>query len=118
MDMSGNAAPSLDGKVQLAHLQRFLTLPRETIPRLTAQEAGRYLRGAAERLGLEYIEIAEVVPTFLLLPPSAASESDRSHGSIVAIHSGKHRGFLPARPVRKGSCDGATNRAAKRENPP
>lgn len=72
MDMSGSAAPNLDGKVQLAHLQRFLTLPRETIPRLTAQEAGRYLRGAAERLGLEYIEIAEVVPTFLLLPPSAA----------------------------------------------
>ncbi|HYJ31754.1 MAG TPA: hypothetical protein VE326_00910, partial [Candidatus Binatia bacterium] len=42
-------------------------MPRETLPGLTAREAGRYLRAAADRLGLEYIESAGVAPVFLLL---------------------------------------------------
>ncbi|HTM00992.1 MAG TPA: hypothetical protein VL503_07705 [Candidatus Omnitrophota bacterium] len=43
-------------------------MPRETLPGLTAREAGRYLRGAADRLGLEFVESAGVAPIFLLLP--------------------------------------------------
>lgn len=69
MDSSGTAGPRLDPSAHLSNLQRLLTLPRETLPRLTAQEAGRYLRGAADRLGLEFTESAGVAPVFLLLPP-------------------------------------------------
>jgi hypothetical protein len=61
----------LDAAEQLARYQSFLTLPRETIPRLTARDAGTLLRAAAARLGLEAAEIAGVAPTFLLLPREA-----------------------------------------------
>jgi hypothetical protein len=47
-------------------------MPRETLPGLTAREAGRYLRGAADRLGLEFVESAGVAPIFLLLPGGGA----------------------------------------------
>jgi hypothetical protein len=61
----------LDAAEQLARYQSFLTLPRETIPRLSARDAGTLLRAAAGRLGLEAAEIAGVAPTFLLLPREA-----------------------------------------------
>jgi hypothetical protein len=72
LSSSGAAAPRVDAQAQLTRLQRVLTLPRETLPRLTAQEVGAYLRAAAERVGLEFTEFASVVPTFALLPPTAA----------------------------------------------
>ena len=46
-------------------------MPRETVPQLTAEETRKSLRWAAETLQLEYIEISEVVPTFLILPAAA-----------------------------------------------
>jgi len=58
-------------KSQLSELQRFLTLPRETLPRLTAEEAERYLRGAAERLGVELTKSQGVAPAFALFPKAA-----------------------------------------------
>jgi hypothetical protein len=59
---------SMDTAVQLKRLQSFLTLPRETIPGLTARDAGTLLRASASRLGLQFIENKGVAPTFLLLP--------------------------------------------------
>ncbi|HZE18888.1 MAG TPA: hypothetical protein VE402_02090, partial [Candidatus Angelobacter sp.] len=56
------------------YLQKFqplLSMPRETVPQLTAEETRKSLRWAAESLQLECIEISELVPTFLLLPAAA-----------------------------------------------
>jgi hypothetical protein len=58
---------------QLKRFQSFLTLPRETIPQLTAREAGTLLRSAAERLRLELVVNKAAVPTFLLLPLADAA---------------------------------------------
>ena len=58
----------IDAGAHLAKLQSFLTMPRETLPNVTAREAGRYLRGAAERLGLEFAESAGVAPIFTIVP--------------------------------------------------
>ncbi len=63
---------SMDTGVQLKRLQSFLTLPRETIPGLTARDAGTLLRATASRLGLEFVENKGVAPTFLLLPQAGA----------------------------------------------
>ena len=68
MESSETSGRHLDAKAQLIQLQSFLTMPRETLPGLTAREAGRYLRGSADRLGLEFVESAGVAPIFLLLP--------------------------------------------------
>jgi len=68
VDTSRAGQPSIDATAQLARLQGFLTLPRETIPRLTVRDAGVLLRSTASRLGLEFIETSGVTPTFLLLP--------------------------------------------------
>jgi hypothetical protein len=52
----------------LQNFQALLSMPRETLPQLTAPEARKALRWAAEALGLEFVEIEGVAPTFLLLP--------------------------------------------------
>lgn len=75
MNSSGTAGPRLDPGAHLVKLQRLLSLPRETLPRLTAEEAGRYLRGSAERIGLEFVEFKGVAPIFLLLPRGEAPPS-------------------------------------------
>lgn len=59
----------------LSKLQPLLSMPRETLPQLTAEGARRSLQAASELLSLEFIEIAGVAPTFLLLPPSGAPET-------------------------------------------
>jgi hypothetical protein len=64
---------SFDATAQLKRLQSFLTLPRETIPRLTSREAASLLRDAGSRLGLQFVENKEIAPTFLLLPAGAAA---------------------------------------------
>jgi hypothetical protein len=84
--------PRLDVSAQLSKLQGFLTMPRETLPRATASEAGRYLRGAAERLGLEYAESAGVAPTFTLLPRGAVPP-------VVTLFQTWHAEALPAEPA-------------------
>ena len=71
MNLEESGRLELDAAEQLARYQSFLTLPRETIPKLSARDAGILLRAAAGRLGLEAIEIAGVAPTFLLLPREA-----------------------------------------------
>jgi len=52
----------------LTQLQPLLSMPRETVPQLTVEQARKSLQAAAEVLRLEFIEIAGVAPTFLLLP--------------------------------------------------
>jgi len=56
------------GATYLQKLQSLLSMPRETLPQLTAQEARVALRWAAETLGLELVETSGLAPTFLLLP--------------------------------------------------
>ena len=58
----------------LSHLQPLLSMPRETLPQLTVEQARKSLSAAGEALGLEFIEIAGVAPTFLLLPARSAPE--------------------------------------------
>ncbi len=60
---------SVETSSYLQNFQAFLSMPRETLPQLTAPEARKALRWAAEALGLEIVEIEGVAPTFLLLPP-------------------------------------------------
>ena len=55
----------------LSQLQPFLSMPRETVPQLTAEETRKSLLGASETLGLEFVEIAGVAPTFLILPKAS-----------------------------------------------
>lgn len=88
---SGRGDTRVDAAAELARLQSLITMPRETLPRLTAQEAGRYLRGAAERLGLEYSEIAGVAPIFLLLPPGETAPA-------VTLFQTWHAEALPVEP--------------------
>ena len=52
----------------LQNFQALLSMPRETLPQLTAAETRKTLRWASEALGLELIEIEGATPTFLLLP--------------------------------------------------
>ncbi len=59
---------SVETSTYLQNFQAFLSMPRETLPQLTTPEARKALRWAAEALGLEFIEIEGVAPTFLLLP--------------------------------------------------
>ncbi|HYQ88544.1 MAG TPA: hypothetical protein VEU09_02835 [Candidatus Binatia bacterium] len=54
----------------LQRLQPLLSMPRETVPQLTVEETRSSLRWAAESLGLELVEIKNIAPTFLLLPPA------------------------------------------------
>src|SRR3954462_2208502 len=54
----------------LSQLQPLLSMPRETLPQLTSDETRKALVAMAARLNVEFIEIAGVAPTFLLLPPS------------------------------------------------
>src|SRR5689334_16556856 len=58
----------------LTQLQPLLSMPRETLPQLTAEQARKSLAEAAQALGLEFIEITGVAPTFLLLPKEATPE--------------------------------------------
>jgi hypothetical protein len=58
----------------LSKLQPLLSMPRETLPQLTADGARQCLLAASELLSMEFIEIASVAPTFLLLPRTSAPE--------------------------------------------
>lgn len=97
MDRSRLEQIDLGAKAQLTRLQSLLTLPRETIPRLTPQIARSVLRGAGDRLGLECIEIEGVTPIFLLLP--------RGEGATqTTLFQTWHSESLPTSP---GSVEGA-----------
>jgi len=76
----------------LQNLQALLSMPRETLPQLTAAEARKSLLWAAERLELEFIEIEGVAPTFLLLPPTGTPPA-------VVLFATWHAEVLPVHPA-------------------
>jgi hypothetical protein len=81
---------SADPSGYLQNLQSFLSLPRETLPQLTAAETRKALRWAAERLALELIEIEGSAPTFLLLPGHGAAPGllflATWHAEVLPVH--------------------------------
>lgn len=86
-----------DIEAHLALFQKLLSLPRETVPQLSAEAARAALGEAARRLSLEFIVIESVVPTFVLLPRDGATPSVTVFGSW---HSEAH-------PVFPGAVEGA-----------
>src|SRR2546428_13530745 len=58
----------IDTSSYLQKFQALLSMPRETLPQLTAAEARKALGWASEALRLELVEIEGAAPTFLLLP--------------------------------------------------
>ena len=57
----------IDAAAHLASFQEFMSLPRETVPQMTAAAARKTLAAAAVDLGLELVEKEGITPTFLLL---------------------------------------------------
>lgn len=60
----------MKASIYLDLFQPLMSLGRETLPQLTAVEARKALGEAARMLGLELIEKEEVIPSFILSPPS------------------------------------------------
>jgi len=58
-----------DAPRYLSLFQPLLTLPRETLPRLTAEAARAALGRTATDLGAELVVEEGPAPAFLLLPP-------------------------------------------------
>ena len=81
-----------DSSSYLQNFQTFLSLPRETVPQLTASETRKGLQRAAELLGLEFIEIESVAPTFLLVPPAGVTPR-------VTFFAAWHAEVLPVAPA-------------------
>lgn len=65
---SPDALP-FDAPRYLSRFQPLLTLPRETLPRVTAEAARAALGGVAAELGAELVVGDGAAPVFLLLPP-------------------------------------------------
>jgi len=76
----------------LQNLQALLSMPRETLPQLTAAETRKALMWAAEALGLEFVEIEGIAPTFLLLPESGSAPG-------VLFFATWHAEVLPVEPA-------------------
>jgi len=70
------AALRFEPEAHLSLFQELLSMPRETLPQLTATAARAALTRAAAMLGLDFIEIAGVAPTFLLLPRSGTESAE------------------------------------------
>ncbi|MGH7514745.1 MAG: hypothetical protein ACREOQ_17700, partial [Gemmatimonadales bacterium] len=58
----------LEPEAHLSIFQKLLSLPRETVPQLSAEAAHAALSEAAQLLDLQFIVTESVVPTFVLLP--------------------------------------------------
>ena len=97
MDPEKLSASNQDPVGYLKYLQPLLSLPRETLPQLTASEARKSLRWTASALGLELIEKEGVVPWFLLLPPPGV----RPALTLFAVWHGE------AAPVAPAAAEGA-----------
>src|SRR5438552_762027 len=65
----------IDSAGHLASFREFLSLPRETVPQMTAAAARKTLTAAAADLGLEVVEKESITPTFLLLLGDRAAPS-------------------------------------------
>ena len=82
----------IDSTSYLQNLQTLLSMPRETLPQLTATEIRKTLRWAADALGLELVEIGQVAPTFLLLPRAGTAPS-------MVLFAAWHAEVLPVQPA-------------------
>ncbi len=69
------ASVKIEPKAHLSLFQELMSLPRETVPQLSAAAARKSLANASSALGLEFKAMEGVVPTFLLLPPGGAAPS-------------------------------------------
>jgi len=81
-----------DFAIYLQNLQTFLSLPRETVPQLTASETRKALQWAGQALGLEFTEVEGVAPTFLLLPAAGG-------GPTMVLFASWHAEALPVQPA-------------------
>jgi hypothetical protein len=86
-----------DAARHLSNYQEILGLPRETLPRLTAEATRRALRRAGGALQLDLVETEGVAPIFLLLPPTGAT-------CAVTVHATWH---AESRPVTPAAAEGA-----------
>lgn len=64
-----------DAAAHLASFQELMSMPRETVPQMTAVAARKALTAAASELGLEVVEKDGITPTFLLLRKDGAVPS-------------------------------------------
>jgi len=83
---------AIDSSSYLQNLQALLSMPRETLPQLTATETRKTLRWAADALRLELVEIGQLAPTFLLLPPAGTAPS-------MVLLASWHAEVLPVQPA-------------------
>src|SRR5205809_1206061 len=81
-----------DFATYLQNLQTFLSLPRETVPQLTASETRKALQWAGQALGLEFTEVEGVAPTFLLLPAAGGVPT-------MVLFASWHAEALPVQPA-------------------
>jgi len=65
----------IDASAHLASFKELMSMPRETVPQMTAIAARKALTAAAGELGLELIEKEGITPTFLLLPRGGTTPS-------------------------------------------
>jgi len=65
----------IDASAHLASFKEFMSMPRETVPQMTAVVARKALTTAAAELDLEVVEKEGITPTFLLLPGPRATPS-------------------------------------------
>jgi hypothetical protein len=91
----------LDVAAHRSWFQELIAMGREGIPRASAAAAMRALQVAADRLGLELVEIEGAAPTFLLLPPDGTKPDVTVLGSWHA----------ESRPVLPAALEGAERTA-------
>jgi hypothetical protein len=75
------ASLKFDSRAHVALFQELLSMPRETVPQLTAAAARKALAGAAAILDLEFIVVESIAPTFLLLPRKGSEAALAVFGS-------------------------------------
>ena len=76
MTLDSLAALRFDPEAHLSLFQELLSMPRETLPQLTATATRTALTRAAAMLDLDLIEKAAVAPIFLLLPRAGADSAE------------------------------------------
>lgn len=86
-----------DAAAHLASFQELMSLPRETLPAMTAVAARKALTATASELGLEVVEKEGITPTFLLL------RGDRSAPGLTLFATW----HAEAHPVTPAAVEGA-----------
>jgi hypothetical protein len=80
-----------DSASHLNVLQELMSLPRETLPRLSLAATQKALTWASEHLGLELISNEGNTPTFLLLPSGGTP--------AIVLFAAWHAEILPVTPA-------------------